>query len=121
MWATVPMLPHALEVMKAWGFDYRSHCVWLKNRVGTGYWFRNVHELLLIGIKGDVPAPAPGTQWESAFDADAGDHSEKPREAYEMLEAYFPTLPKIELNAKRRREGWDAWGAEAPVDLEAAQ
>jgi N6-adenosine-specific RNA methylase IME4 len=121
LWATVPMLPQALEVMKAWGFDYRSHIVWLKNRISTGYWFRNTHELLLIGIKGNVPAPAPGTQWESAFDADVGEHSEKPELAYEMLEAYFPTLPKIELNAREKRDGWDVWGAEAPVDIEAAQ
>ena len=120
LWATVPMLPQALEVMEAWGFEYRSHAVWLKDRVGTGYWYRNAHELLLIGVKGEVPAPAPGTQWESAFDGAVGEHSEKPAEAYAMLEEYFPTLPKIELNARVRRFGWDAWGAEAPVE-EAAE
>lgn len=120
LWATVPMLTQALEVMETWGFDYRSHCVWLKNRMSTGYWFRNTHELLLIGVKGNVPAPAPGTQFESAWDADVGEHSEKPELAYEMLEAYFPNLPRIELNARKKRDGWDVWGAEAPVDLEAA-
>jgi N6-adenosine-specific RNA methylase IME4 len=120
LWATVPMLPQALEVMKAWGFDYRSHCVWLKDRAGTGYWFRNAHELLLIGVKGDVPAPAPGTQWESAFDADIGQHSEKPEEVYHLLEVYFPSLPKIELNARKpARPGWEVWGADAPVDVDA--
>lgn len=121
LWATVPMLPQALEVMEAWGFEYRSHCVWLKNKMGMGYWFRNVHELLLIGVKGDVPAPAPGTQWESAFDADVGEHSEKPEEAYQMLEQYFPTLPRIELNSRKVRPGWAHWGAEAPVDLESEE
>ena len=120
MWATVPMLPQALEVMQAWGFEYRSHCVWLKNRIGTGYWFRVDHELLLIGVKGSVPAPAPGTQWNSTFDADVRDHSEKPEEAYRMLEQYFPTLPKIELNARQKRDGWDVWGAEAPVEVDEA-
>jgi N6-adenosine-specific RNA methylase IME4 len=119
--ATVPMLPQALEVMQAWGFEYRSHCVWLKSKVSTGYWFRNVHELLLIGVKGDVPAPAPGEQWESAFDADTREHSEKPEEMYRMLEQYFPTLPKIELNARARRDGWDVWGAEAPAEEAAAE
>jgi ParB-like chromosome segregation protein Spo0J len=49
LWATVPMLPEALDVMKAWGFTYRSHCVWKKDRVGMGFWFRNIHELLLVG------------------------------------------------------------------------
>lgn len=120
LWATVPMLPQALEVMQAWGFEYRSHCVWLKPRAGTGYWFRNVHELLLIGVKGDVPCAAPGTQWDSAWDADPGEHAEysaKPEEAYKLIETYFPNLPKIELNARIKRPGWEVWGAEAPVDL----
>jgi N6-adenosine-specific RNA methylase IME4 len=120
LWATVPMLRHAFEVMEAWGFEYRSHCVWLKNKAGTGYWFRVDHELLLIGVKGEVPAPAPGTQWNSTFDADVRDHSEKPEEAYKLLEEYFPSLPKIELNARQKRDGWDVWGAEAPVDHEEA-
>jgi hypothetical protein len=53
------MLPQALAVMAAWGFEYRSHAVWAKDRVGTGYWFRNQHELLLIGVRGAIPAPAP--------------------------------------------------------------
>jgi N6-adenosine-specific RNA methylase IME4 len=122
LWASVPMLEQALEVMRALEFDYRSHCIWLKNKTGTGYWFRNVHELLLIGVKGGVPAPAPGTQWESAFDADVGEHSEKPEESYQMLEEYFPNLPKIELNARgKKRDGWDVWGAEAPLDLDVAE
>jgi N6-adenosine-specific RNA methylase IME4 len=68
-----------------------------------------------------VPAPAPGEQWESAWDGDVGEHSEKPEEAYVLLETYFPTLPKIELNARTRRDGWDVWGAEAPVEEAAAE
>jgi N6-adenosine-specific RNA methylase IME4 len=115
LWATVPMLPDALEVMSAWGFDYKSSFVWVKDKVGTGYWNRNQHELLLIGTRGDVPAPAPGTQFSSVIKAKRGKHSEKPVEAYELIEEYFPTLPKIELNARQRRPGWDAWGLEAPA------
>ena len=60
LWATAPMLPDALRLMNAWGFKYRSHLVWRKDRMGTGYWFRFSHELLLVGVRGDVPAPAPG-------------------------------------------------------------
>ena len=78
LWATVPMLPHALAVMEAWGFDYRSHVVWSKDRVGTGYWFRNAHELLLIGVTGNIPAPAPGTQRPSFIEGRVGAHSAKP-------------------------------------------
>ena len=65
--ATVPMLLQALEVMASWGFKYVSHFIWLKDKIGTGYWNRNIHELLLVGVKGDIPCPAPGTQWDSVL------------------------------------------------------
>ena len=61
LWATVPMLPDALDTMAAWGFKYKSHWVWIKQKDGTGYWSRNRHELLLIGTRGSIPAPSPGT------------------------------------------------------------
>lgn len=114
LWATAPMLPDALAVMAAWGFTYRSHCIWRKDRPGTGYWFINTHELLLVGTRGDVPCPAPGEQMRSVIDAPLGAHSEKPAFAHEMIERLFPSLPKIELNARAARPGWDVWGAEAP-------
>jgi N6-adenosine-specific RNA methylase IME4 len=113
LWATVPMLLQALEVMRAWGFSYKSQMVWVKDRWGTGYWFRNKHEILLVGTRGDIPAPAPGTQSSSVIEASVGAHSEKPDIVYEIIEHYFPNLPKIELNARRCRLGWDAWGLEA--------
>jgi N6-adenosine-specific RNA methylase IME4 len=121
LWATAPMLPQALEVMEAWGFVYKSHIVWRKAEhhaaglvLGTGYWFRNGHELLLVGTRGHVPAPAMGTQWPSVMDAPPRKHSEKPDWAYELIEGYFPSLPKVELNARRKRAGWVTWGYEAP-------
>ena len=122
LWATSPMLPQGLEVMKAWGFEYKSSATWVKDKAGTGYWFRNQHELLLVGTRGDVPCPAPGTQWSSVIEAPRGRHSEKPERAYELIEHYFPTLPKIELNARGpAREGWDVWGYEAIAGAEAAE
>ncbi len=130
LWATVPMLPHALLVMAAWGFDYRSHIVWDKIRasgeraIGTGYWFRNCHELLLVGVRGDIPAPAMGTQEQSILEGIVGGHSEKPDTFLEMIERYFPTLPKIELNRRGpAHPGWDAWGneAEIPIDPETGE
>lgn len=128
LWATAPMLPEALRVMAAWGFTYKTHIVWLKDRIGTGYWFRNQHELLLFGTRGNVPAPAAGEQWRSALAFDVGGHSAKPDWQYELIEAYFPSLPKIELNARPPqslsgqspstvswpRDGWDVWGNEVP-------
>jgi N6-adenosine-specific RNA methylase IME4 len=118
LWATVPMLPDAIDVMRAWGFDYKSHCMWRKDRIGTGYWFRNAHELLLVGTRGKkIPAPAMGEQWESVIDASVTKHSAKPDKFYDLIEEYFPNLPKIELNARRARPGWDAWGLEAPESI----
>jgi N6-adenosine-specific RNA methylase IME4 len=114
LWATVPMLPQALEVMAAWGFAYKSHVVWMKDQIGTGYWFRNQHELLLLGTRGDIPAPAMGDQFRSALAHPVGAHSAKPPFAHELAEAYWPYLPKIELNARSVRPGWVAWGLEAP-------
>ena len=114
LWATVPMLPDALRVMDAWGFEYKSSFVWVKDRLGTGYWNRNQHELLLIGTRGNPPAPAPGTRERSVIEAPVGAHSEKPDIVLEYIEGWYPTLPKIELNARRARAGWTAWGLEAP-------
>jgi N6-adenosine-specific RNA methylase IME4 len=128
-WATVPMLPHSLLVMAAWGFDYRSHYAWVKTNsaeegdlaLGTGYWNRNAHELLLLGVRGHPPAPAPGTQYPSVIHAMIGPHSSKPEVFIRMLEEYYPTLPKIELNRRGApRPGWDPWGFEATPGEQAA-
>jgi N6-adenosine-specific RNA methylase IME4 len=118
LWATAPMLPQALQVMSAWGFTYKTHAIWFKQRAGegrgTGYWFLGEHELLLVGVRGDVVAPAMGTQARSVFLAPVGGHSEKPDVSLMIIETYFPTLPKIELNRRGpARPGWDAWGLEA--------
>jgi N6-adenosine-specific RNA methylase IME4 len=109
------MLPQALELMAHWGFEYKSHFAWVKDRIGTGYWNRNMHELLLIGTRGGIPAPAPGTQWDSVIEAPVGVHSEKPEEAYELIEDLFPKLPKIEMYARGKRAGFDRWGSESPI------
>lgn len=115
LWATVPMLAAAIRVMEdAWGFRYKTHWVWAKDRIGPGYWNRNKHEIFLFGTRGDVPCPAPGDQWDSLLEAARRGHSEKPEIFLEMMESYFPHLPKIELNRRGpARPGWDAWGNEA--------
>jgi N6-adenosine-specific RNA methylase IME4 len=113
LWATAPALEYALACMEGWGFDYKSHCVWNKDKKGTGYWLRNAHELLLVGTHGNVPAPAPGTQWSSVIDAPREQHSAKPEIFLRMIEEYFPSLPKVELNRRGpARNGWDCWGLE---------
>jgi N6-adenosine-specific RNA methylase IME4 len=113
LWATVPMLPQALDVMTAWGFVYRSHFIWLKDRIGTGYWSRNKHELLLVGTRGNIPAPAAGEQFESVISAPLGKHSAKPNAFAEMIEEMFPNCRAIEMFARGPRLGWDVFGNEA--------
>jgi N6-adenosine-specific RNA methylase IME4 len=113
LWATAPMLPQALDVMAAWGFEYRSHLIWEKDRTGTGYWVRNRHEPLLIGTRGHIPAPAPGDQSVSVIHAPVGEHSQKPEIFAQDIERLYPNVPKIELFARRHRAGWDSWGNEA--------
>jgi N6-adenosine-specific RNA methylase IME4 len=113
LWATVPMLLEAIDVLEAWGFEYKSHFVWEKDRIGTGYWNRNKHELLLVGTRGSIPAPAPGEQYDSVIPANVGKHSAKPIAFAEMIEAMFPNLPAVEMFARAPRLGWDTWGNEA--------
>jgi N6-adenosine-specific RNA methylase IME4 len=116
LWGTQPMLPAQLWVMERWGFSYKSQIIWVKDRFGPGYWFREQHELLLIGTRGKVPCPAMGEQWPSIKVSPRLAHSQKPDWQYELIEAYFPHLPKIELNARRSRPGWDSWGLDAPAE-----
>ena len=114
MWATVPMLPEALDLLDTWGFEYKSHICWIKDRQGTGYWTRNKHELLLIATKGNVPAPAMGTQPPSVIELPLGRHSEKPSFFADMISTLYPTTPKLEMFARVGRVGWDVIGNEAP-------
>lgn len=119
MWVTVPHLAQGLAVLAAWGFEYKSHAVWRKRypgaRQGLGKWFRINHEILLLGTRGAPPCPAPGQNWGSVVEAEwTGVHSEKPEVFAKLIEDYYPTVPKIELNARRARPGWDVWGNEAP-------
>jgi N6-adenosine-specific RNA methylase IME4 len=123
MWTTNQHLKIAIGLMEDWGFDYKSNYVWVKQgNASTGRWNRSRHEILLIGTRGTVPCPAPGTQWDSVIEAPKGKHSAKPKAVMEMLEQYFPNLPKIELNCRGKpRPGWDGWGAEVEGYNEAAE
>jgi N6-adenosine-specific RNA methylase IME4 len=119
LWATVPMLRDALDVMDAWGFEYKSHCIWNKDRIGTGYWFRNKHELLLVGVKGKIPAPLPGTQAHSVIDGPVKEHSKKPIIFKTIIKGLFPDLPGIELFARAGDDDWKTWGKESPAEHDA--
>jgi len=113
MWATIPFLANAILLMETWGFNYKSHIIWNKPSLGLGFWVRAKHELLLIGTRGAVPAPAQGTQSPSVIEAPIGRHSAKPALFAELIEALYPGLPRIELFCRSPREGWATWGNEA--------
>lgn len=112
-WCPLQHAAVAIDVLRLRGFDYRSQYAWGKDKAGLGYWSREKHEILLIGVKGSIDCPAPGTQWDSLIMAPRREHSRKPECFLEMIEQYFPTLRKIELNRRGpARPGWAAWGAE---------
>jgi N6-adenosine-specific RNA methylase IME4 len=114
LWATAPMLPEALTVINAWGFVYKSEWIWAKDRPGTGYWLRSLHEPLLVATRGNVPAPPPGHRVPSVLHEPVGRHSEKPDAFADLIEAWFSHLPRLEMFARKARPGWDSWGNEAP-------
>jgi len=113
MWATSPKLYEALELMVAWGFDYRTCMVWVKDKIGMGYYARQQHELLLIGRKGTMPVPDPENRPSSVVNAPRTAHSAKPHQFYELLERMYPGRTKVELFARNARDGWAAWGNQA--------
>lgn len=113
MWATSPKLTEALAVMDAWGFTYRTSMVWVKDRIGMGYYARQRHEFLLIGKRGNLPVPEPVDRPDSVVEAPLGRHSEKPSIVAETIVRMYPHLPRVELFARQARLGWDVWGNEA--------
>src|SRR5262249_54878479 len=93
-----------------WGFEYKTHVVWVKDWIGVGFWVHNQHEILLVAARGDMPTPAPANRPPSVIIAPRREHSRKPDEAYVLIERMYPDLPKIELFARQTRPGWAAWG-----------
>jgi N6-adenosine-specific RNA methylase IME4 len=112
MWTTAPHLQESFQVLAAWGFEYKTNAVWVKDKIGLGYFVRNQHELLLVATRGDMPSPSPANRPPSVISAPRREHSRKPDEAYALIEAMYPALPKLELFARQRRPGWDVWGNE---------
>lgn len=111
LWATPPKLPEALEVMEAWGFEYKTNAVWVKEGgIGMGYWWRNQHEHLLVGTRGTFSPPSPENRLPSVIEAPRKVHSAKPVTVAEHLEKLYPDHAKIELFARKHRKGWSAWG-----------
>lgn len=113
MWTTWPMIrehaPH--NVLDAWGFRWVGEVVWLKPGLGIGHWLRPATEVLILAVKGK-PKLTKTDGLKAFLDAPKSKHSEKPDEAYEFIERIAPK-PRIELFARRARDGWMRWGDEA--------
>ena len=120
LWCPNALLPEGLAVMKAWGFNYKSNVVWHKVRKdggsdgrGVGFYFRNVTELVLFGVRGkNARTLAPGRRQVNLFATRKREHSRKPDEQYPIIEACSPG-PFIELFARGTRKGWTTWGNQA--------
>ncbi len=120
LWVPNALLIEGLSVMEAWGFQYKTNIVWEKIRNdggpdgrGVGFYFRNVTELLLFGVRGShVRTLAPGRSQVNLIRAKKREHSRKPDEMIELIERCSPG-PYLELFARGQREGWTLWGNQA--------
>lgn len=121
LWVPNALLKEGLETMAAWGFEYKSNLVWYKIRKdggpdgrGVGFYFRNVTELLLFGIRGKKNRTlAPGRRQVNIVSTRKREHSRKPDEIYPLIES-CSRGPYLELFARERQPGWAVWGNEAP-------
>lgn len=120
LWCPNALLPDGLIVMKAWGFTYKSNVVWHKVRKdggsdgrGVGFYFRNVTELILFGVRGkNARTLTPGRRQVNFLATRKREHSRKPDEQYEIIEACSPA-PFLELFARGTRQNWTTWGNQA--------
>ncbi len=120
LWVPNALLPEGLRVMEAWGYTYKSNIVWHKIRKdggsdgrGVGFYFRNVTELVLFGVRGThARTLAPGRTQVNYLNTRKREHSRKPDEIYPIIEACSPG-PRIELFARGVRPDWVSWGNEA--------
>lgn len=120
MWVPNALLPEGLRVMEHWGFKYKSNLIWYKirkdggpDRRGVGFYFRNVTEILLFGVRGrDVRTMPPARSQENIISTQKREHSRKPDEQYDLIER-CSWGPYLEMFARGQREGWDGWGNQA--------
>ncbi len=120
LWVPNALLPEGLSVLEAWGFQYKTNLIWYKTRKdggpdrrGVGFYFRNVTEILLFGIRGkNARTLQPGRSQENIITARKREHSRKPDEQYPLIEK-CSRGPYIELFARGPRKGWDVWGNQA--------
>ncbi|MGY0787962.1 MT-A70 family methyltransferase [Azospirillum argentinense] len=120
LWVPNALLPEGLQVMKSWGFEYKSNIVWHKIRKdggsdgrGVGFYFRNVTELILFGVRGkNARTLPPGRTQVNYLATRKREHSRKPDEQYDLIQSCSPG-PYLEMFARGTRPGWTVWGNQA--------
>jgi N6-adenosine-specific RNA methylase IME4 len=124
LWCPNALLPEGLQIMKSWGFTYKTNIVWYKVRKdggpdgrGVGFYFRNVTELLLFGIRGRMRTLEAGRRQTNVVVSRKQEHSRKPEEVYSIIESCSPG-PYLELFARERVAGWTCWGNEVDTYLD---
>lgn len=127
LWVPNALLPDGIRVMESWGFRYVSNIVWAKRRKdggpdgrGVGFYFRNVTELILFGVRGSMRTLEPARRQVNMIETRKREHSRKPDEQYEVIESCSPG-PYLELFARYPREGWKVWGNESAVEMPRGQ
>jgi N6-adenosine-specific RNA methylase IME4 len=123
LWCPNALLAEALEIMRAWGFTYKTNLVWYKTRKdggpdgrGVGFYFRNTSELLLFGIRGSMRTLPPGRRQVNVVACRKQEHSRKPEAFYDVIERCSPG-PYLELFARAPRKNWTSWGDEVDTYL----
>jgi N6-adenosine-specific RNA methylase IME4 len=118
LWVPNALILEGLETMKRWGFTYKTHIIWHKIRKdggpdgrGVGFYFRNVTEMVLFGIRGSLRTLPPGRSQVNFIATRKREHSRKPDELYPIIEKCSPG-PYLELFARHKRRGWKQWGNE---------
>jgi N6-adenosine-specific RNA methylase IME4 len=123
LWVPNALLREGLTVLDAWGFNYKTNIIWLKVRKdggpdgrGVGFYFRNVTEILLFGVRGSLRTLSPGRRQVNLVATRKREHSRKPDEVYDLVESCSPG-PYLELFARSSRRAWTQWGDEVTTYL----
>jgi N6-adenosine-specific RNA methylase IME4 len=118
LWVPNALIKEGLQVMESWGFEYKTNLIWHKIRKdgepdgrGVGFYFRNTTEMILFGIRGKMRTLAQGRRQVNIIKSCKREHSKKPDELYELIEACSPG-PYLELFARGKRQSWEQWGNE---------
>lgn len=124
LWVPNALLAEGLETMRRWGFTYKTNLVWFKTRRdggpdgrGVGFYFRNVTELVLFGVRGNFRTLRPGRRQVNLISSRKREHSRKPEQLFDVIESCSPG-PYLELFARHKRPNWSQWGNEIVEEIQ---